>query len=74
MKIAAAAVMRRFTFKKKFKLLLSEKCEKIPIESISLQKRNIYSIVSQTVRRGRVVSVPRVYLKCFTPTQVFCQN
>ena len=40
-------------FQKKFKQLLSEKCRKIFINRISLQKRNIYSDFSQTVRRGR---------------------
>ena len=38
-----------FIFKKKLKQLLSEQCEKILIKSISLQKRNIYCNVSQSV-------------------------
>ena len=45
-------------FQKKFKQLLSEKCEKISIKSISLQKRNVYSDVSQTVCRGRFERAP----------------
>ena len=45
-------------FQKKFKQLLSEKCTKISIESISLRKRNLHSNVSQTVCRGRFVRVP----------------
>ena len=42
---------------------MSEKCEKIPIEKISLQKKYIYSNVSPTVYRGRFAGVPRVFLK-----------
>ena len=51
-------------FQKKFRQLLSEKCEKIPIESVNFQKRNIYRNVFQTVCRGRFAGVPKV-LKYF---------
>ena len=51
-------------FQKKFKQLLSEKCEKISIKSISLQKRNVYSDISQTVCRGRFERVPWCAVVC----------
>ena len=61
-------------FEKKFKQLLSEKCEKIPIESFSLQNRNVYSNVSETVCHERFAGVLQVFLKCFILIQNFCQN
>ena len=41
-KIATIIVLRTIIFKKKFfKQLLTKKCEKVPIESIDLQKKYI---------------------------------
>ena len=51
-------------FQKKFKWLFSEKCEKIPIESTNLQKKNIYTYTVMFLKLCAVKDL-QVCRKCF---------